>query len=101
MTSARRFLRWGTPQPLASNNLHAKDHPFPAIAPAFAHLHSLPEGRGTETLGSTMRANSSNTHLKSSPLLEEKAPGTFSQIANLDTLHWWPPSSPLSHESFP
>jgi hypothetical protein len=82
MTSAILWRRWATPQYLASNNLHARDHPLPEIAPDFAHFPFFPEGRGIETSGSTMRANLSNTHLKSSPLLELKAPLTFSQIAN-------------------
>ena len=77
-----RFLLWGTPQYCASSTRQAMEKPSASISPAFVHFSLL----GTETVSSLILHRLSRTALKSSPLLDENAPGTFSQTANLGYL---------------
>ena len=71
---------WATPKYCASSILHAILYPLPNIFPACFHFPSV--GRGTETPLSATDTNELRTALKSSPLFELNAPGTFSQTAN-------------------
>lgn len=80
-TSAIRRRRWGTPQNCASSILQAMLHPSPMIHPAVVHLSF--GGRGITAFGSTTCDVSSRTHLKSSDLFEDSAPGTFSHTIYL------------------
>ena len=76
------LLRWGTPKYLASRTLQAREKLSPRIFPALFYL----EGRGSLIVESLILVISSRTHLKSSPLLDEKAPGTFSHSRYLGYL---------------
>ena len=76
-----RNRRWGTPQCWASMVRQAMLQSSPVRSPDFAHL--LLSGAGIEIPASLIRASSSRTARKSSPLFELNAPGTFSQTAYL------------------
>lgn len=74
-----RRRRWGTPQNCASSTRHAIDQPpsAPNRHPAIGHP---PSGTSTSgASGSMTLIVSCKTAPKSAPLLELKAPGTFSQ----------------------
>ena len=82
-TSAMRFLRWGTPQNWASKTLHARLHcpPMSVRHPASGHPYLGLEIAGVS--GWMILSVSWRTAPKSSPLLELKAPGTFSHTIHL------------------